>query len=209
MATETPGTRTRMIEATITALERHGVAGMSFTEVLRASGAARGAIYHHFPGGKRQLVCEAAEQYAQRVRENLAALPGESPAAVADAFFAAVRPVVAASAEGAGCAVAAVALDPDLDTDPDHRPDGGGNGNGADGGSGTPTRSRALAATAFADWSDQLARRFTDTGLPAERARDLATTLIAVLEGAHVLCRAAGNLEPFERAARTAASLAR
>ena len=182
MATETPGTRTRMIEATITALERHGVAGMSFTEVLRASGAARGAIYHHFPGGKRQLVCEAAEQYAQRVRENLAALPGESPAAVADAFFAAVRPVVAASAEGAGC---------------------------VDDGSGTPTRSRALAATAFADWSDQLARRFTDTGLPAERARDLATTLIAVLEGAHVLCRAAGNLEPFERAARAATSLAR
>jgi TetR/AcrR family transcriptional regulator, lmrAB and yxaGH operons repressor len=193
MATQTPGTRTRMIDATIAALERHGVAGMSFTEVLRASGAARGAIYHHFPGGKRQLVCEAAEQYAQRVRENLAALPGETPAAVADAFFAAVRPVVAASAEGAGCAVAAVALDPDLDADLD-----------AD-----PGRLRGLAATAFGDWSEQLARRFTDAGLPEERALDLATTLITVLEGAHVLCRAAGNLEPFERAARTAASLAR
>ena len=33
---------------------------MSFTEILDASGAARGAIYHHFPGGKTQLVAEAA-----------------------------------------------------------------------------------------------------------------------------------------------------
>jgi AcrR family transcriptional regulator len=203
MATETPGTRTRMIDATITALERRGVAGMSFTEVLRASGAARGAIYHHFPGGKRQLVCEAAEQYAHRVRENLAALPGESPAAVADAFFAAVRPVVAASAEGAGCAVAAVALDADLDPPPN------GEGSGDREADDSAVRLRGLAATAFHDWSEQLARRFTDAGLPEERARDLATTLITVLEGAHVLCRAAGNLEPFERAARTAASLAR
>lgn len=203
MATQTPGTRTRMIDATITALERHGVAGMSFTEVLRASGAARGAIYHHFPGGKRQLVCEAAEQYAQRVRENLAALPGETPAAVADAFFAAVRPVVAASAEGAGCAVAAVALDADLD------PPSNGDGNADHDDEDPAVRLRGLAATAFEDWSDQLARRFADAGLPEERARDLATTLITVLEGAHVLCRAAGNLEPFERAARTAASLAR
>jgi AcrR family transcriptional regulator len=196
MAAQTPGTRTRMIDATITALERHGVAGMSFTEVLRASGAARGAIYHHFPGGKRQLVCEAAEQYAHRVRENLAALPGETPAAVADAFFAGVRPVVAASAEGAGCAIAAVALGAGLDEAADADEDAAG-------------RLRGLAATAFGDWSEQLARRFTDTGLAEERARDLATTLLTVLEGAHVLCRAAGDLEPFERAARTAASLAR
>jgi hypothetical protein len=31
--------------------------------------------------------------------------------------------------------------------------------------------------------------------------------LITLLEGTHVLCRAAGNLEPFEQAARTAAAL--
>ena len=53
-------TRTRMIEATVEALQRQGVAGMSFTGVLAASGAARGAIYHHFPGGKAQIVAEAA-----------------------------------------------------------------------------------------------------------------------------------------------------
>ncbi|MEU3069077.1 hypothetical protein ABZ712_19585 [Streptomyces sp. NPDC006906] len=37
--------------------------GMSFTDVLTQSGAARGAIYHHFPGGKNQLATEAAVQH--------------------------------------------------------------------------------------------------------------------------------------------------
>jgi TetR/AcrR family transcriptional regulator, lmrAB and yxaGH operons repressor len=53
-------TRTRMIDAALDSLRHRGVSGMSFTEVLERSGAARGAIYHHFPGGKNQLVAEAA-----------------------------------------------------------------------------------------------------------------------------------------------------
>jgi hypothetical protein len=37
----------------------------------------------------------------------------------------------------------------------------------------------------------------------------LAATLITMMEGAHVLCRAAGTLEPFEQTVRTALSLVR
>jgi TetR/AcrR family transcriptional repressor of lmrAB and yxaGH operons len=60
-------------------VQRRGVAGMSFTEVLDSSGAARGAIYHHFPGGKAQLVTEAAARNGQDVRAHLATLPADSP----------------------------------------------------------------------------------------------------------------------------------
>src|SRR5262249_46547680 len=35
----------------------------SFSEVLARSGAPRGSIYHHFPGGKAQLI-EEATRYA-------------------------------------------------------------------------------------------------------------------------------------------------
>jgi hypothetical protein len=45
--------------------------------------------------------------------------------------------------------------------------------------------------------------------MPLAEAADLATTLITLLEGAQILCRAAGTLEPFDKAARTAATLAR
>src|SRR5579859_5883350 len=103
-------TRERMIEAAVHALRRDGVEGMSFTEVLRESGAARGAIYHHFPGGKSQLVSEAAAENGHDVRARLAELPAESPAAVVRGFLTLIRPVVQESAAGCGCAVAAVAM---------------------------------------------------------------------------------------------------
>ena len=178
-------TRTRMIDAAVRALQQSGVAGMSFTEVLRDSGAARGAIYHHFPGGKAQLVAEAAEQNGRDVRERLAALPADSPSAVIEAFLALVRPVVEASAAGGGCAVAAVTVGED------------------------DRELKAVAAQAFAGWADQIAELLVASGLAAPEARDLATTLITLLEGAHVLCRAAGSIEPFEQVVRTARGLAR
>lgn len=194
-------TRDRMIEAAVGALQRHGVAGMSFTEVLRESGAARGAIYHHFPGGKLQLVAQAAELNGRQVRERLAELPADSPAAVLDAFLALVRPVVQASAGGGGCAVAAITVDAAVlsgarqEQSPDRDP---------------PDREqdlRRIANCAFSGWTGQLAERFTVAGLEPEPATDLAATLVILLEGAHVLCRASGDLEPFDRAARTAARL--
>jgi TetR/AcrR family transcriptional regulator, lmrAB and yxaGH operons repressor len=179
------GTRTRMVEAAVQALQRRGVAGMSFTEVLRVSGAARGAIYHHFPDGKAQLVAEAATRNGDDVRVHLATLPASSPQAVVDAFLSAVRPVVAASTTGSGCAVAAVTvgLDDDGDT------------------------LRQVAARAFTSWIETLAERLTTAGLPAGEAHDLAAFLITLLEGAHVLCRATGTLEPFEQTARSASAL--
>src|SRR5579871_2012358 len=165
-------TRTRMLEAAIGGLQRHGVAGMSFTEVLQDSGAARGAIYHHFPGGKAQLVTEAAAVNGDQVRARLAALPAGTPHDVVEGFLDMVRPVLAASAAGGGCAVAAVTVsaEPPL---------------------------RAVADEAFTGWTRALAERLSLAGMRDDTAEDLATTLLALLEGAHVLCRAAGNVDPF------------
>ncbi|SEM31500.1 TetR/AcrR family transcriptional regulator [Streptacidiphilus jiangxiensis] len=182
-------TRDRMIEATVDALRRRGVAGMSFTEVLRESGAARGAIYHHFPGGKGQLVAEAAARNGQDVRATLAALPAADPVGFVASFLALIRPVVECSATGSGCAVAAVTI-----------------------ASGEPAENaslREVAATAFTAWADTLTERLTVSGLTPDDAAGLATTLLALLEGAQVLCRAAGSAEPFDRMADTALDLAR
>jgi len=175
-------TRNRMLEAAVSALRRQGVAGMSFTEVLGASGAARGAIYHHFPGGKSQLVAEAAERNGQQVRAHLAGLSATGPVQVTEDFLALIRPVVAESSTGSGCAVAAVAM-------------------------GDDPAPREVSAGVLQSWVDTLAGRLTTAGLPATDAYDLATTLIALLEGAHVLCRAAGDVAPFDHAARAALAL--
>jgi AcrR family transcriptional regulator len=174
-----------MIEAALDSLRRRGVSGMSFTEVLEHSGAARGAIYHHFPGGKTQLVAEAATRNAQDVRENLSQLPADSPRVLVEAFLAMIRPVVEQSARGSGCAVAAVALGTDA----------------ADAGL------REIAAGAFTAWRSELAGKLAAGGMAAEQASALAATLVTLLEGAHVLCRAAGDIEPFDQAAKAIKSL--
>jgi AcrR family transcriptional regulator len=174
-----------MIEAALDSLRRRGVSGMSFTEVLQDSGAARGAIYHHFPGGKSQLVAEAAARNAQDVRENLSHLPTGRPRDLVEAFLAMIRPVVEQSAFGSGCAIAAVAMGADTS------------------GSGL----REIAADAFIAWRRELTGKLTAAGIAAEQASGLAAMLITLLEGAHVLCRAAGDLEPFDQAASAIMSL--
>ncbi|MFJ4658989.1 TetR/AcrR family transcriptional regulator [Nocardia sp. NPDC088792] len=177
-------TRSRMIDAAVAALQRRGVAGMSFTEILDESGAARGAIYHHFPGGKGELVAEAATRNGADVRTVMAAIPGDTPVAVVENFLATVRPVVEASAAGGGCAVAAVTVAPDGDA------------------------LRRIADGAFSAWTTELAARLSAAGLETPTAAEnLATMLISLLEGAHVLCRASGTIDPFDRTAEAAIAM--
>ena len=52
-----------MIETAAVVMRERGVEATSFSEVLARSGAPRGSIYHHFPGGKAQLI-EEATRYA-------------------------------------------------------------------------------------------------------------------------------------------------
>ncbi|PZS36398.1 MAG: TetR family transcriptional regulator [Pseudonocardiales bacterium] len=171
-----------MLEATVAGLQRRGVAGLSFTRVLADSGAARGAIYHHFPQGKSQLVREAAQANGAQVEAALATLTGPTPTAVVERFFDAVRPVLEASANGYGCAVAAVTVETD-DEDDGHR---------------------TAAHTIFTGWASRVSDALIAAGLNRDEAEDLSTYLIGLLQGAHVLCRAAGTTDPFERIVRSA-----
>jgi TetR/AcrR family transcriptional regulator, lmrAB and yxaGH operons repressor len=169
-------TKQRMVAATEASLRRHGLAGTSFTEVLAASGAARGAIYHHFPGGKAQLVGAAVARTGADVSAALAAVHGEDEAGVVDAFLTLVRPVVQDSAGGAGCAVAAVVTES------------------------APGDPLQLASREILDdWQAHLRAALEHAG--SAHPAELATLLLTTLEGAHILCRAAGDIAPFDRAA--------
>jgi AcrR family transcriptional regulator len=180
-------TKQRMVEAAAGLLRSRGLAAMSFTDVLAVSGAARGVIYHHFPGGKAELAREAAAWTGRSVRVRLAALDADDPETVVTSFLAAVRPVVAESAAGSGCAVAAVTgecaqLDAEL---------------------------TAVSHGALRSWVDELDRHLRRTGASADAAAVLSTLMITFLEGTHVLCRAEGNLEPFDSGAAGVTAAAR
>ena len=71
--------------------------------MLEASGAPRGSLYHHFPGGKNELVLDALAAASERVTQALNAAVGKPAPEVAEAF-ADWRNVLALTDFGAGCA---------------------------------------------------------------------------------------------------------
>jgi TetR/AcrR family transcriptional repressor of lmrAB and yxaGH operons len=62
-------------------------------------------------------------------------------------------------------------------------------------------RARDAAAAAFERWEEILTTAFTRHVAADDRARSLATTSIAAIEGEVVLARATRSVEPLERVA--------
>src|SRR5919201_518936 len=89
-----PSPRQRMIESAMALVAEHGVDGTSFSQVIEHSGAPRGSIYHHFPGGKAQLMEEATRYGGD---------PTDRARSVATMLVAAVEgAVILSRAEGSG-----------------------------------------------------------------------------------------------------------
>src|SRR5213082_2487619 len=89
--TDEPASRTnareRMIRSAAVLFREHGVEGTSFSDVLAHSGAPRGSIYHHFPGGKAQLVEEATRYGGEFIAAGMAAaLEEDDPLSALDDF---------------------------------------------------------------------------------------------------------------------------
>jgi AcrR family transcriptional regulator len=172
--------RQRMVASAVALLGEHGAAGVSIDRVLAHSGAPRGSVYHHFPGGRTQLIDEAVVSAGDFIADLIeSAAESPDPLDAVDVFFTLWRERLVRSGFRAGCPVVAVAVE----TDDDAR---------------EPARS---AAAAFARWQEALAALLLRHGLPEERSRRLASFIIASVEGAVVLCRAERSTAPLDAAA--------
>jgi TetR/AcrR family transcriptional repressor of lmrAB and yxaGH operons len=156
-----------------------GVAGTSFADVLARSGAPRGSVYHHFGGGKTQLVEDATRWAGEfTIAGVVAALERSDPVAAVGSFRRHWSRVLRTSDFGAGCPIASAALDGALE----------------------PT-GRDIAGEIFEDWQRLVAAALRNRGIPAARARSVSALLLASLEGAIIVCRAQQSLRPLERVA--------
>jgi TetR/AcrR family transcriptional regulator, lmrAB and yxaGH operons repressor len=164
----------RMIAHAAILLAKKGLQGASFSEVLEASGAPRGSLYHHFPGGKDELVLAALGFAGDQAIEVLDRLAGRPAPEVADAFISLWRSVLCRSNFSAGCAVVAAAIAAE-----------------------SPILVERTAKV-FRDWRFRLGILLADGGIPKKRALAAATTLIAACEGAVILARAERSFEPFD-----------
>ncbi len=103
-------TREKMVAGAATLLSQRGLQGTSFSEVLELTDTPRGSIYHHFPGGKNQLVAEAVGLLGDVVSQRIRSAEVERPEDVANAFADGWRDFVEATDFTAVCAISAVTV---------------------------------------------------------------------------------------------------
>ena len=97
-----------MIQGATEVLARRGLHATAFSEVLALTGASRGSIYHHFPGGKAELVEAVLDDFSARLDDALRALHGRSAAAVVDGALQMWRGKLMRNDCESGCPVAAI-----------------------------------------------------------------------------------------------------
>ena len=98
-----PSTRQTMIAGAASLLARRGMGGTSFSELLAATGAPRGSLYHHFPGGKEELIAEATRYVGDRLLAGLGVDGPCTPADLVEQFTSLWRRVLTGSDFEAGC----------------------------------------------------------------------------------------------------------
>lgn len=184
MAVWERGPRERMVFSAAQLIRRDGVVSTGMREVAAEAGAPRGSLQHYFPGGKTQLVEEAlgwAGRYAAgRVARYLAALPEPTPSGLFAAMVRQWTDEYETAGFAGGCPVAAATVDC----------------------AESAPSTREAASAAFTAWTSAVAGALVETGVPEERAGQLATLMISALEGAILLARAERDVRPLTTVAR-------
>jgi AcrR family transcriptional regulator len=172
--------RERMVLSAAALLRDYGATATSIDRVLAHSGAPRGSVYHHFPGGRAQLIDEAVALAGDFVAGLIeTAAQADDPVQALDAFFALWRDRLTGSDFRSGCPIVAVAVETNDDA---------------------PHLARSAAAV-FVRWREALAAMLVRHGLPEARGARLAAFIIAAVEGAVIMCRAEQDIGPLDAAA--------
>src|ERR1700689_4765557 len=107
----TSDSRKKMVESAAALIGTQGMNATSFSDVLADSGAPRGSIYFHFPGGKRELAEDAMRWTSEQIIAHMRACTASTPGGVLRHFVGLFQHVAEASDGAAGCAVAGVTVD--------------------------------------------------------------------------------------------------
>lgn len=170
-------TREAVLTAAAELMRRKGYGAVGMKEIVAASGAPIGSLYHHFPGGKVQIVREAlinaGAAYALLIPSIVDAYRDLEEAI--GAVFTQAADDMAATGFANMCPVGSVAAEVADTVEP----------------------LREASAAVFTSWIAGGAAYFVRRGLPETEARTLTIALICALEGAFVLARTLGDTEPL------------
>ncbi|GAA2151852.1 TetR/AcrR family transcriptional regulator [Kitasatospora kazusensis] len=183
-------TRARLVRATRDLMEAQGYSGTGLNQVLTESGAPRGSLYFHFPGGKDELVGEALTEAGREIGTLIATLTAamtgtDGAAALVGRLMTALGDRMEQSGYTKGCPLAIVALEVSASNEP----------------------LRRACADGYAGWQQSLAELLVDEGYDPARADASAGAVLALVEGSLLLARVQRSRTPLDQGARAAAAL--
>ncbi len=182
-----PKHRGRIVKTAAMLFRRNGYAATGTNEIVSASGAPKGSLYHYFPGGKVEIAAEAVVYAGGVVTATLKALTAEQ-ASAADAIRAYGHLLAgwfSKSGYREGCPIATTLLElaPEIDT------------------------VTAAGRTVYREWVEIYTAALDRDGVDANRAPVLARTAIAAFQGALILARSECNAAPISEVSAEIAAL--
>ena len=177
-------TKDRIIDSSAELFRRQGYTATGVKQIVQAANAPFGSIYHFFPGGKEQLAAETIRSSGQLYLQLFATIAMQAPdvpSAVGD-FFAGAAETLEETDYADACPIATVALEV----------------------ASTSELLREATADVFDSWISGATEYFTAAGIQRDTARELSLTMLSLLEGAFIFCRAMRTVEPLQIAGASA-----
>jgi len=187
LTTAPASTRDRLVAAGIELFQRQGMAATGIKQILAMADARFSSLYHHFPGGKDELAAEVIRTAGVGYQRHVEQVWDQAAGTVASmsAVFEGAAAVLELSDYADVCPVGTVAMEVASTNEP----------------------LRLATADVYRSWLDAAQARFSAAGLDTREARQLSLTVVALLEGAFVVCRACRSTEPMLAAGQMAARL--
>ena len=180
-------TRAKIVGKAAELLQKQGYHATGLAQVLAESGAPRGSLYFHFPGGKEELACAALVASGDAWRERISAVVerATNAGAAIEASCEALATMLVESDFTIGCPVATVALEA----------------------ASTSAAVRETCAEHYATWRRLVAERLRTEGLRDAEAERQATFVLSAVEGALLLARVERTPAPLRIAGKTLRAL--
>jgi len=164
--------RAALIDAAAQLFRRQGYAATGVNQILETADVKAGSLYHHFPDGKQALAAAVVDSAGGEI-ERLLRRFLDSDASVADIVDGWIDLLIVqlASDQRDGCPIEPIATE-SVNASP---------------------QVREASARVFAGWSAAVAERLRADGWPEGDADQMALSVIALIEGALILSRTAGD----------------
>lgn len=180
--------RENMLTAASELFRARGYEGVGIAQLLEKSGAPRGSLYFHFPGGKEQIGAEVINGFAVRTAARFRDL--DESGVDLDTFIISVFKTTAKESKtcdfDGSCPIAAMAA-----------------------GFGAEDKLLAIAIhDCFAGWETAISDAACKRGMSEKNAAIFASAFLASMEGAFVLSKAQRSAAPHVNASRAMQALA-